>query len=610
MKTVLTFLLCLLSVAGMGHNATFNKLAEVNKCWREQKDAPVVTAQAANEHEWIQLHLSLVEQTLRQRSTKQLNAQQAANRTACLDYLHEYWNAGNFPINEDYNYRTPIFIDKHDNFCAVGYLVKASGHEAVSRMISSKTNLAYVKQMHYPELNKWAEDYGFTVDELAWIQPGYPPVNYSAAVGKGVDGQVNELFADNDILYVGGNFTKADSTISASNIAYVTEAGGVYTWHSMGSGVNGPVRSIVKFDNKIFVAGDFSEAGGHTANAIAYWDGNAWHSMPCIYGKISSLVVFDNELYIAGNFDICAALSDVNFAKWTGSRWEQHWGIDGRINTMQVVGSSIVLGGAFKWQNNPLNVIKWTPNGSFEPFAGSIANEVMDFQTYQDTVYAVCNRTATTADSNNLFLKLQNNSWSAAWPTSVSYGLAPNGGRLSLNSLCIADNKLMVGGNFRYLPMMGYLAENCMDITPSGSGNGNWFLVDSAINKMVVYKGSLIAGGKFKMSQSPFSSKPPVILNGIARRSAWPNSVPGTPSLNEFSLYPNPVKNTGTMTVKNNFDAKYFTVTDLTGKVIARNEMQVQATQTISMPALASGVYLIELANDKGAKVVKKFTVE
>lgn len=610
MRTFLTFLICCFAFTGMCHNATFEKLAEVNKCWRDQKDVQpgqLGEWKQQSERAWIRQHLSLVEQVLRQRSTAHLTAQQAANRSRTLDQLNEYWHAGNFPINEDYSYRTPIFIDNHDNFCAVGYLVKASGHEAVSRMISAKTNLAYVKEMKYPELNSWAADYGFTIDELAWIQPAYAPVQNTEPVGKGVAGEVKELFVDGNIMYVGGKFSKVDSTITANNIAYVTESAGVYTWHSMGTGVNGTVNAIAKMGNNIYVAGDFTTAGGNPVTSVAYWDGSMWHSAGCIYGTISDLLVFNNELYAAGDFDVCAALSEVNFAKWNGTNWFQVGPVDGRVNTMEVVNNSIVLGGAFSLQTSAMNLIKWTPGVGLEPFFNSSANEVMDFEKFKDTLYAVCKRTSTT-DTNNLFLKLKGNSWivEANYATS---SLSPgNGGIISLNTLCADGNALMLGGNFHSAPMVGTYAMNCLNVTPSGAGWGQWFVVDSAINKMVIFKGDLISGGKFKYN-SGFSPGA-VALNGMARRKAIPTSVPELPGQNSFSLYPNPVKNAGTMTLKNNFEAKQFVITDLMGKQISRGQLTNQATQNVSLPELSSGVYLIQLVNDKGAKVVKKFTVE
>ncbi|RYZ47667.1 MAG: hypothetical protein EOP49_20705, partial [Sphingobacteriales bacterium] len=327
MKNLIAIMLLLWSTVTVTANPTFDKLADVNRCWLDQQDINLNSLPAyrdRSETSWIQLHLSLVEQKLRARNTANLNPVQVKNRMNALGHLHEYWMAGNFPKNEDYSYRTPIFIDKYNTFCAVGYLVKTSGHEAVSRMIAAKTNLAYVKDMNYPELDRWAADNGFSKDELAWIQPGYPPGDNPDQVGDGVDGVVNRLYADDagGKLYVGGSFSQA-GTLQASNIAYVTESNNVYTWHAMGDGINGTVNAIVALNGKVYVAGNFTEAGDQAATNVAYWDGSSWHSMGCTYGTIYDLIVYKNELYISGSFDVCAAMSDVHVARWNGSNWQQ-----------------------------------------------------------------------------------------------------------------------------------------------------------------------------------------------------------------------------------------------------------------------------------------------
>src|SRR5687768_9679530 len=117
MKPILTLILSCCCLWAFGNNASFKKLAEVNKCWTEQKDLPALPAYTSlNERQWIKLHLSLVEQTLRARDVSSLTAAQKQNRNKSLDDLHQYWQAGRFPVNDRYAYRTPIFIDKYDNF--------------------------------------------------------------------------------------------------------------------------------------------------------------------------------------------------------------------------------------------------------------------------------------------------------------------------------------------------------------------------------------------------------------------------------------------------------------------------------------------------------------
>jgi len=107
-----------------------------------------------------------------------LNQKKAAKRANLIEVLHTYALAKNFPINEHKPYRTPIFIDNYGTHCAVGYLMQRSGSESLARQIMQNENLAFVKQIKTEGVDDWATENGFTVDELALIQPSYSnPLN-------------------------------------------------------------------------------------------------------------------------------------------------------------------------------------------------------------------------------------------------------------------------------------------------------------------------------------------------------------------------------------------------------------------------------------------------
>lgn len=592
--------------------STYEKLADVNRCWTEQKDisyAALPSYTERSEKEWIRLHLSLVEQTLRNRDVSNLSAIQKQKRLQCLNYLNAYWHAGNFPQNEDYTYRTPIFIDKHDNFCAVGYLVKASGHEAISRKISAQTNTAYVREMHYPELLAWAKEYGFTADELAWIQPGYPGYKtwYAAAVGKGVDGSVNKLCVDGtgQKLYAGGKFKQADSTITANNIAYVTEASGLYTWHNMGTGVNGTVNAIAEYNNNIFVAGSFDTAGGMPVSNVAYWDGNAWHKAGCTYGYIKDLIVFKGELYACGDFDICAALTEINFAKWNGTNWEQKTMLPGVVNTMAVKDTMLLLGGNFAYNNDTVNILAWNENTWFKKFSNKIYSEVSDIEVYKDTVYAL-GRKKVNADSS-ILNKLTGNTWTPV-NTWGNFTFFP----FSYNVLYADADTIMLGGDFE-VSTFNYFQLNCSDISSfiNGQyyGNFRWTNVDSAVNTMVSFKNRLIIGGNFKKGDPDDLTWFDVPLNGIAYKQNNGKNGIQTYRTNTYKikLYPNPAKSA--ITIENNSGNGTLILKDIKGSAVLQEKIN-SSKQTIQLPALASGIYTVQVQNAEGQQVIQKLVIQ
>lgn len=121
----------------------------------------------------IQTHLEYVEQLLRRANTGHLTAAQQQNRQQILDILNRYWKRGQFPINDYYPTRKSVFIDKAGTHCAVGFLIKETAGEAVTRKVNAAYQFASVFDIKMVELFDWANQYGLTIEECAMIQPTY-----------------------------------------------------------------------------------------------------------------------------------------------------------------------------------------------------------------------------------------------------------------------------------------------------------------------------------------------------------------------------------------------------------------------------------------------------
>ncbi len=136
----------------------------------------------------IRMHLSHVERVLRARDVSHLTDAQREARARHLDTLHAYWVAGRFPINEQRpDEYLPIFIDEHETACAVGDLMIEDGAGEVAQQIHEDENYAYVPDIETDGVLAWAEGAGFTVDELAMIQPSYCGPFFDAAPCDGAD---------------------------------------------------------------------------------------------------------------------------------------------------------------------------------------------------------------------------------------------------------------------------------------------------------------------------------------------------------------------------------------------------------------------------------------
>lgn len=116
----------------------------------------------------IQTHLRYVLARLRARPA-------TPQRTAALAALERYIEGGVFPrrTGDTYAGRRPRFVDDRGVHCAVGQLIADSGHPELARAIAAEHEYAYVPDITTPGLREWAAATGFTLDELAMIQPSY-----------------------------------------------------------------------------------------------------------------------------------------------------------------------------------------------------------------------------------------------------------------------------------------------------------------------------------------------------------------------------------------------------------------------------------------------------
>lgn len=274
--SLIQFLLLLIPVAAFSLEAKektslFNHLHEVNKNWQMDVNPMLKTETSFNtDIERIQFHLLMVENKLRNQQAIRLTEKQKKNRLRTLDILYNYALAGKFPINTDHKVRQSYFIDKYGTYCAVGFLVKETGFDEVSIAISKHQNYAYVKEINSPELVKWSKDFGFTLEELALIQPSYAPGESYSQVGGGTNGDVTCSQLENTRWLIGGEFDTLNN-LPCLNV-------GVYEnnqLNCLGNGINGAVIGIgPKGQTGVTVAGNLPNNG--FTYPLAHFDGINW----------------------------------------------------------------------------------------------------------------------------------------------------------------------------------------------------------------------------------------------------------------------------------------------------------------------------------------------
>ena len=295
------------SISPKEKHTVYEHMLDVNQEWAKYPNvSPILKSEIyfSDDIHRIQAHLSLVEGTLRKRNVEHLSTEQIEKRQHHLDVLKIYWQKGIFPKNIYHNKRQPYFIDHLGTACAVGHLIREDGGNVLTEKIRKENNYAYISELQsmYPEIKTWADNNGFTLEELAWIQPGYPPAEQSwskVGNGGGIDGHINVMKAfGGSKLYMAGDFSSVDGVAANSIIAWNgTE------WSTLGEGVEGEIFDIDFFQQRVIIAGNFILNSDSEYTNLAAWDGTEWIGLQKgeMNGSIYTLNV-QGAFYVGGDF--------------------------------------------------------------------------------------------------------------------------------------------------------------------------------------------------------------------------------------------------------------------------------------------------------------------
>src|SRR3954465_9810351 len=128
---------------------------------------------ADDEHVRMQLHLAFVRAWLAARPAT--GPERAGRPAELLGYPDDYIARGATPSNAHLPWRTAVFIDDAGVICAVGYLIERSVGRALAERIAAAHRYDFLEDIAaaMPEVDAWIRSSGFTLDELASIQPAY-----------------------------------------------------------------------------------------------------------------------------------------------------------------------------------------------------------------------------------------------------------------------------------------------------------------------------------------------------------------------------------------------------------------------------------------------------
>jgi len=601
-----------MAIVGQANSSAIAFLNDVNAEWKNNFDGQqlaksVRTCNDCSFNSWIATHLMLVEQTLRQRPVGHLDAVQTLNRSRLLDELNAYWHTGMFPVNDYLTFKNPVFIDRKGTHCAVGYLMQQSGAESLARRIDSDNKFIYVKDIKTPGVAEWAFENGFTIDELAWIQPGYPPSTTVAGMEGGFNGSVNALIVDpaSQLLYAGGSFNASTKGAVCNGVAVYASGIGGWDWIGLGTGVNGTVNAIVIHNSKLYVGGEFTMAGTVTAMNVAVYDlmSQQWQSLGNLDSTVNSLAVYNNEIYAGGRFTGLVS-------RWTGTQWQDitaGYIYNGEARTLEVYNNNLVIGGSFELLTGALrrNVAVYDGTQMMNMGFGT-PTPVNDFEIFHDTIYAACDVVAGT-DTCAL-------AWfvNADWEVLLKPFNLPMSyfSGTSVLNLFVAENRLFGAGEFSCASGMTY-GNRMMEISfDSLSGDAvctPLIMADSSVRTMTAYNNVITFGGNFITAQNDTLNHVGQLLNVLTAISGNEKQTSGS-----MNVFPNPTSGYIHVLV-NDFSNQgkcVVRILDVMGREILSQKIE-QPLTSLDLCGKSAGIYTVQLIDDSGNSMgVKRVVVK
>jgi hypothetical protein len=593
-------------------------LKNVNAQWVHQPEFQHIAATTTfgsnyTYNDWIATHLMLVEQTLRARDISHLSASQIKNRLQLLDKLNDYWQAATFPVNDFLPYKNPVFIDRKGTHCAVGYLMQQSGAEALAKQIDAEQKFAYIHEIKVSGVKEWAHHYGFTIDELAWIQPGYPPTIEAQDMNKGFDGTVNALaiHASSGWVYAAGNFSQSTKGQPCDNIAVWISGFAGYDWIQVGDGVNGTVHTLMLHNDKLYVGGEFTMANNQPAAHVAVYDINTgqWQAMGSLDSTVRALAIYNNEVYAGGDFTGM-------IAKWDGNNWQPVNNSligPGSVRALEVWNNQLVIGGNFDIITGALRKHVVAYDGTQINIMGfGTLTPVNDFEVHQNQLYAACDFVEGTDTCALAIFDTLNAEWQVAVKSHGSSGWLNHLEGNAFKQLLSGSEGLLVAGDFFCSSGMTTGA-NLLHYTSIAFPNDTnvymalepLLFTDAPVNCLAQAGVDIYFGGDF-IQNNYYDT-----LNYVGQIQLLTTHINEKAKIKTtISAFPNPT--TLSILLQCNNASEIITgyeLYDATGKLMLHQKVNA-AQQNISLQSLASGIYTIKVATANGAnetlRVVKQ----
>jgi hypothetical protein len=337
--------------------------------------------------------------------------------------------------------------------------------------------------------------------------------------GSGVGGGIQVIAISGSAVYVGGSFIQAGGT-PARNVARFDTVS--QTWTSLGTGaangVSDQVNALAVSGNSVYVGGGFTLAGGVPANRVARfdiieqtWSGLGGGTTNGLNGFATDFAISGSALYVAGDFTQAGGISANRVARFetTTQTWSNLGsGVNGLALIIALSGSTVYVGGYFTQAGGvPANLVAgfdiasqtWAGFGSGA--ANGMNNYVSALAISESTVYVGGDFTQAGGAPANRVARFDmiTQTWASLGP-GVANGL--NGPVLALS---VSGNTVYVGGEFTRaagMPVNFVARFDTSTQTWSSLGSGAANGVNDFVNALVISGNTVYVGGRFTQAGS------------------------------------------------------------------------------------------------------------
>jgi hypothetical protein len=436
------------------------------------------------------------------------------------------------------------------------------------------------------------------------------------AVGSGVDDRVRCFYSDSVTgkLYVGGHFY----TCNYSPVVNAIASWNGSQWDSLSEGTVlcsfsscYPVLALEKYNGDLYAGGMFYGMQNtlHT-HGIAKWNDTTWSSVGDVWGYITDMAVYNNKLFVVGNFDSIDGVSAKNIAVYDGNSWQAVADTlfeSGMLNTIDVYQGKLYVGGVL-WDFMASTACVFNFDGTAWADIGAsdftdTTSTVYSMHVFQNELYVGGTFHASAGAPGESIARWNGSTWSG-----VGGGILDTlNYSASVLSMCIHDNKLVVGGGFKKAG--GIYARNIALWDGSlWCGLGNPFPV--YVEALVSHDDTLYAGGAFTSVEGNFNHR--YIAKWIAPNAIDTCGVMGMATYENVELvgvYPNPANEIITFQFWDGHGTHSLILYDQIGREVWRKETD---ERTVEFPAseFASGMYFYTISEVEGRVSTGKFIVE